>query len=145
MKLDAGQLLFCCCRSEQFMKLDAGQLLFCCCHSEQFMKLDAGQFAALLQENSLRIASEYALFDFVLKWLRYDRAAREQHTAQLIERIRLPLLSGEELVEKVRHRRAPRRRHLLQLVVSMYRTNAAVRAACQHVHFFDCVNYSRRL
>ena len=87
------------------MKLDAGQLLFCCCGSEQFMKLDAGQFAALLQENSLRIASEYALFDFVLKWLRYDRAAREQHTAQLIERIRLPLLSGEELVEKVRRRR----------------------------------------
>ena len=34
----------------------------------------------------------------MLKWLRYDRAAREQHTAQLIERIRLPLLSGEELV-----------------------------------------------
>ena len=84
------------------------------------MKLDAGQFAALLQENSLRIASEYALFDFVLKWLRYDRTAREQHTAQLIERIRLPLLSGEELVEKVSHRRAPRRRHLLQLVVRMY-------------------------
>ena len=65
------------------------------------MKLDCAQLTSLLEENTLRIVSEYILFEVVLKWIRYDGSVRHQYTSQLMEKVRLPLLSGEELVEKV--------------------------------------------
>ena len=68
---------------------------------DQYMKLNHNQLAGLIQESSLKVVSEYVLFDLVLKWIKHDFGPREQYTAQLMQNVRLPLLSGEELVEKV--------------------------------------------
>lgn len=56
----------------------------------------------MLAENSLRVNSEFRLFELVLRWIKFDREARQSSVAELMRNIRLPLLSGEELVEKVR-------------------------------------------
>lgn len=69
--------------------------------SEQYFKLTARQVASMLAENSLRVKSEYLLFELVLRWIKNDREGRQPCVADLMSNVRLPLLSGEELVEKV--------------------------------------------
>lgn len=69
--------------------------------SEQYSILNSVQLSQLLAKNSLRVTSEFMLFNLVLKWIRFDPAEREQFVSKLIQNIKLPLMSGEELVEKV--------------------------------------------
>ena len=70
-------------------------------HIEEFMKLTAAQLTSLLSDNALCVASEYRLFELVVRWVRHDVLSREQHISQLMFHVRLPLCTGEELVEKV--------------------------------------------
>ncbi|CAH1780031.1 unnamed protein product [Owenia fusiformis] len=69
--------------------------------TEQYQRLNHIQLAAMLEENSLNVAAEYKLFQHVLDWIDHDRKEREVHLPVLMQNIRLPLLSGEELVDKV--------------------------------------------
>ena len=69
--------------------------------SDQFFKLTHMQLALMLRDNSLCVPSEYSLFKIVLRWIDSDKTERTQHLAELMRNIRLPLLAGEELVEKV--------------------------------------------
>ncbi|RUS88524.1 hypothetical protein EGW08_003700 [Elysia chlorotica] len=69
--------------------------------SDQFFKLTHLQLALMLRDNSLCVPSEYSLFKIVLRWIDTDKHDRTQHLAELMGNIRLPLLAGEELVEKV--------------------------------------------
>ena len=69
--------------------------------SDEYSKLSCAQLASLLAENSLRVLSEYRLFELVLRWINHDVDRRRSHVAALIRNVRLPLCSGEELVEKV--------------------------------------------
>ena len=68
--------------------------------SGQYHKLTHTQLSQLLGENGLQVASEFHLFELVLRWIQ-GRKDREEHLAELMQNVRLPLLSGEELVEKV--------------------------------------------
>lgn len=68
---------------------------------EQFFKLDHTQLLSMLAHNSLRVVSEYHLFELVLRWIKYNTAEREQYISELMRNIRLQLLTGEELVDKV--------------------------------------------
>jgi len=70
-------------------------------HRDEFMKLSASQLISLLSDNALCIASEYRLFELVVAWIRHDMRTREQHISQLMFHVRLPLCTGEELVEKI--------------------------------------------
>ena len=49
----------------------------------------------------VQVLTEYKLFELVLRWINHSKLTREQHVAELMSRLRLPLLSGEELVDKV--------------------------------------------
>ncbi|XP_048765786.1 kelch-like protein 26 [Ostrea edulis] len=86
-----------CQASRQFMLHNFEELA----ESEQYSMMNNVQLAQLLAENSLRVSSEFLLFNLVLKWIRYDPGEREQFVSVLIENIKLPLMSGGELVEKV--------------------------------------------
>ena len=66
----------------------------------QYHKLTHTQLSALLEKNSLLVTSEYRLFELVLKWINCKQE-RHEHVAELMKNVRLPLLTGEELVEKV--------------------------------------------
>ncbi|WAR12865.1 KLH26-like protein [Mya arenaria] len=68
--------------------------------SGQYQKLNDRQLAQLLEDNRLQIASEYHLFELVVRWMK-GKKDRDQFVAALMKNVRLPLLSGEELVEKV--------------------------------------------
>lgn len=68
--------------------------------SGQYHKLTHKQLSLLLAENGLQVASEFHLFELVLRWMKLKKE-REQYVAELMKNVRLPLLSGEELVEKV--------------------------------------------
>jgi len=68
--------------------------------SGQYQKLNKRQLSQLLEDNGLQISSEYLLFELVLCWMK-GKKEREQYVAELMRNVRLPLLSGEELVEKV--------------------------------------------
>ena len=69
--------------------------------ASQYNKLNHNQLSSMLEENSLKVLSEYKLFELVLKWINQNRVDREKYLAELMHFIRLPLLSGEELVDKV--------------------------------------------
>ncbi|KAK3086770.1 hypothetical protein FSP39_023089 [Pinctada imbricata] len=68
---------------------------------DQYPLLNESQMAEFLSENGLRVMSEFTLFNLVLKWIQHSPVEREQYVTDLMRNIRLPLLSGEELVEKV--------------------------------------------
>lgn len=70
-------------------------------HTDEFMKLSASQLTSLLSDNALCVASEYRLFDLVTGWVSHDLRTREQYVSQLMFHVRLPLCTGEELVERV--------------------------------------------
>ena len=69
--------------------------------SEQYTKVTDKQMAAFLADDNLKVVSEYKLFELLLKWIDVDRPQREIYAADLMKHIRLPLFTGEELVEKV--------------------------------------------
>ncbi|ESO98335.1 hypothetical protein LOTGIDRAFT_114310 [Lottia gigantea] len=69
--------------------------------SEQYFKLTPIQLASMLAENKLCVESEFKLFQLVLSWIKHDLNSRRENIALLMKNIRIPLLSGEELVEKV--------------------------------------------
>lgn len=56
---------------------------------------------SLKVECLLQVISEYRLFELVLQWIDYKREERQAFLPQLVCNLRLPLLSGEELVDKV--------------------------------------------
>ena len=64
-------------------------------NTDQYQKLNSGQLSSLLEENSLKIVSEYALFELVLKWIQHDKENHSAHLAELMSKLRLPLLSGK--------------------------------------------------
>ncbi|XP_069113518.1 kelch-like protein 26 [Argopecten irradians] len=69
--------------------------------SEQYQLLTLMQLAEMLQANSLKVNSEYNLFELVLRWVNHMPETREAFVPELMKYVRLPLLSGEELVDKV--------------------------------------------
>ena len=92
------QLSDCACLETTVLVLLLSQVV---ADSEQYFKLTSRQVASMLAENSLRVNSEYRLFELVLRWIKNDREGRQPYVADLMNNVRLPLLSGEELVERV--------------------------------------------
>ncbi|KAK2188925.1 hypothetical protein NP493_119g01051 [Ridgeia piscesae] len=73
----------------------------CLSQQGEFYNLSSTQLAELLSENDLEITSEYQIFELVQKWINFDLTQRLQYLPLLMKNVRLPLLTGEELVEKV--------------------------------------------
>jgi hypothetical protein len=68
---------------------------------DQYYKLSHLELAQLVESNSLRVSSEYRLFEHVMKWINYDKESRKQYAPMLINRVRLALIPSQQLVEKV--------------------------------------------
>lgn len=68
--------------------------------NSQFFKLSTSQLEVLLSSDNLHVSSEFKLFQLIIQWI-IQSNDREQCVPALISNIRLPLLSGEELVEHV--------------------------------------------
>ena len=63
----------------------------------QFLKFTCSQLKSFLPNDRLTVSSEYQLFQAVLRWIDHDKSQREKHAEILMQHIRFPLFSKEEL------------------------------------------------
>lgn len=68
---------------------------------EEFLTLSAQQVARLISSDRLTVPSEEKVFECVIGWVSSDLESRQCHLAELMEHVRLPLLSQEYLVQRV--------------------------------------------
>uniref|UniRef100_A0A182UFW4 Kelch-like protein diablo n=1 Tax=Anopheles melas TaxID=34690 RepID=A0A182UFW4_9DIPT len=69
--------------------------------SEEFMLLPVGQLVDIICSDELNVRSEEQVFNAVMAWLKYNVADRRQHLAQVLQHVRMPLLSPKFLVGTV--------------------------------------------
>ena len=69
---------------------------------EEFLGLGLDQMLKLLSRDDLRVESEEQVFDAAVRWIEYDSTNRSQYMAKLLSLVRLPLLTPQLLVDKVK-------------------------------------------
>ncbi|XP_043924914.1 kelch-like protein 3 isoform X2 [Protopterus annectens] len=69
--------------------------------SEEFLGLNLDQVCSLISSDKLTVSSEEKVFEAVISWINYDKEARLDHMAKLMEHVRLPLLPRDYLVQRV--------------------------------------------
>ncbi|XP_058118926.1 kelch-like protein diablo isoform X1 [Anopheles ziemanni] len=69
--------------------------------SEEFLLLPVGQLVDIICSDELNVRSEEQVFNAVMAWLKYNVADRRQHLAQVLQHVRMPLLSPKFLVGTV--------------------------------------------
>ncbi|XP_041987584.1 kelch-like protein diablo [Aricia agestis] len=69
--------------------------------SEEFLLLPAAQLIDIVASDELNVRSEEQTFQAVMSWVKYNVAERRQHLAQVLQHVRLPLLSPKFLVGTV--------------------------------------------
>ncbi|KAM3959161.1 kelch-like protein diablo [Aphomia sociella] len=69
--------------------------------SEEFLLLPAAQLVDIVSSDELNVRSEEQTFQAVMSWVKYNVAERRQHLAQVLQHVRLPLLSPKFLVGTV--------------------------------------------
>lgn len=68
---------------------------------EEFLSLSPQQVGKLISSDRLTVPSEEKVFECVVAWVHHDTESRQSHLAELMEHVRLPLLSQEYLVQRV--------------------------------------------
>lgn len=63
--------------------------------------MEPPQVAKLIGSDRLTVASEEKVFECVISWVHHELEKRQNHLAELMEHVRLPLLSQEYLVQRV--------------------------------------------
>ncbi|XP_065332651.1 ring canal kelch homolog isoform X1 [Cloeon dipterum] len=69
--------------------------------SEEFLSLSHKQVAKLICSDRLTVPTEEKVFECVVSWVQHDLERRQAYLADLMEHVRLPLLSQEYLVQRV--------------------------------------------
>jgi actin-binding protein IPP len=63
------------------------------CKNEEFLQLDWSILLSFLESDSIKISSEDDVFIAVLKWVTYDTENRCRYIKQLLDHVKLPLVS----------------------------------------------------
>ncbi|CAL4095463.1 unnamed protein product, partial [Meganyctiphanes norvegica] len=69
--------------------------------SEEFMELPVNQLMDIISSDELNVRSEEQVFSAVMAWVKYNVTDRRPFLAQVLEHVRLPLLSPKFLVGTV--------------------------------------------
>jgi kelch-like protein 20 len=69
--------------------------------SEEFLLLPVGQLVDIICSDELNVRNEEQVFNAVMAWLKYNVAERRQHLSQVLQHVRMPLLSPKFLVGTV--------------------------------------------
>ena len=69
--------------------------------SEEFLLLPVGQLVDIISSDELNVRTEEQVFNAVMNWVKYNVTERRQHLAQVLQHVRLPLLSPKFLVGTV--------------------------------------------
>eukprot|EP00057_Strongylocentrotus_purpuratus_P016807 XP_011671281.1 PREDICTED: kelch-like protein diablo isoform X1 [Strongylocentrotus purpuratus] len=70
-------------------------------YEEEFLQLTKEQLSELLQSEDLNVASEEEVYNAIIRWVYHDKASRGDHIAELLQEMRMPLLSPRFLVDIV--------------------------------------------
>ncbi|CAL4174371.1 unnamed protein product, partial [Meganyctiphanes norvegica] len=68
---------------------------------EEFLSLTSQQVIKLISSDRLTTPSEEKVFECVMSWVGAELSSREQQLAELMEYVRLPLLSQDYLIQRV--------------------------------------------
>ncbi|XP_033125282.1 kelch-like protein 20 [Anneissia japonica] len=70
------------------------------CETEDFLEyMTARRLASFLQKEDLAVSGEYPILKAVINWIRHDKETRLHHSAMLLKKVRLGLLTAQEIVE----------------------------------------------
>ncbi|CAG0914854.1 unnamed protein product [Notodromas monacha] len=69
--------------------------------SEEFMLLPLNQLIDIISSDELNVRSEEQVFSAVMSWVKFNIPERRPHLAQILQHVRLPLLSPKFLVGSV--------------------------------------------
>ncbi|XP_067671133.1 kelch-like protein 3 [Haliotis asinina] len=70
-------------------------------HYDEFLSLSENQVARLISSDRLTVTSEEQVFEAVMSWVQHDLGSRQGLVEQLLEHVRLPLMTQEYLVQRV--------------------------------------------
>eukprot|EP00095_Tigriopus_kingsejongensis_P011750 snap_masked-scaffold241_size241811-processed-gene-0.2 protein:Tk11750 transcript:snap_masked-scaffold241_size241811-processed-gene-0.2-mRNA-1 annotation:"ring canal kelch homolog" len=70
--------------------------------SDEFLQLRPEQVVSLIASDTITVPSEERVYESVLAWIQHDLEARRMHIAELMSHVRLPLLSKEYLIQRVK-------------------------------------------
>lgn len=70
--------------------------------SDEFIQLRPEQVISLIASDTITVPSEEKVYESVLSWIQHDPEARQSHVADLMNHVRLPLLSKEYLIKRVK-------------------------------------------
>uniref|UniRef100_A0A667ZXK2 Kelch like family member 3 n=1 Tax=Myripristis murdjan TaxID=586833 RepID=A0A667ZXK2_9TELE len=68
---------------------------------EEFLGLSLQQVCSLIASDKLTVSTEEKVFEAMIAWIKHDKAARLEYMPNLMEHVRLPLLSRDYLVQIV--------------------------------------------
>lgn len=68
---------------------------------DEFLNLTHEQVVNFIKSDRLSVPTEEKIFECVVAWIQFDSSARQDHLAELMEHVRLPLLSQDYLVQRV--------------------------------------------
>lgn len=63
------------------------------CQTEEFFELTRAELDEIVSNDCLKVVTEETVFYALESWIKYDVTERQQHLAQLLHCVRLPLLS----------------------------------------------------
>lgn len=69
--------------------------------SEEFLQLECRQVIDFVSSDQLTVPSEEKVYEAVRAWVYYSRHQRERYFQELMQHVRLPLLSRDYLVDRV--------------------------------------------
>ena len=67
------------------------------CENEDFLQLDANLVMKVLASSRLHVHSEMEVFDAADSWFNFNEKRREKYANELLLKVRLPLLSGQDV------------------------------------------------
>lgn len=68
---------------------------------DEFLSLTSEQLVSLVRSDHLTVTSEEKVYESVISWIQFDVHERRKYLPQLLEHVRLPLVSQDYLMSRV--------------------------------------------
>ena len=122
---------------------------------EEFLQLSKSTLLHLLESEELKIESEEQVFEAAMSWVLHDLPRGRESLGQILERIRLPLISPKFFERYLPACESPSIQRMLNRILEGYRNYQSLARGQQRIHtqprrasrkcFFIVGGYSRRV
>ena len=84
-------------KTTKFISENFGYVVEC----DEFMQLAYAQLVPILSSDDLRVLNEERVYEALIRWVKHNPKDRKTHFPDLIENVRLPMLSPDYLIDQV--------------------------------------------